>query len=142
MEDLTNLDLAYAPPFGSAKDPAIIAGMVAQNALRGLVPLVTPAELARLLESGEELQIVDVRESYEFELGALPNAVNIPVGELRTRLGELDRDRPVILYDGDGHQGYVAARVLLQRGFGQVFALTGGFTVWSVYQTLRSEVMV
>lgn len=135
VEDLANLDLAYAPPFGSAKDPVIIAGMVAQNALRGLSPLITSAELIDRMNNGDALQIVDVRESYESVLGSLPDAVNMPINEVRGRLHELKAVLPTVLCDSDGHQAYVAARILLQSGFEQVFAMTGGLA-WSAYQAL------
>jgi len=138
VEDLTNLDLAYAPPFGSAKDPAIVAGMHAQNAWREQVQVLTPRELAEALEGGLPLQVVDVREPYEYAVGALPGAVNIPLDELRSRLGELDAARETVVYDGNGQKGYWAARILAQRGF-RVSSLTGGLVVWSAYQASRQK---
>lgn len=131
-EDLTNLDLAYAPPFGAAKDPAIVAGMVLQNIGREQLRVVTPAELQARLKAGLPLQILDVRQPYEYDLGALPGAVNIPVDEVRHRLAELDPTAETIVYDGNGSKAYLAVRVLVQRGFGSVASLTGGYTVWPV----------
>lgn len=140
VDDLTNLDLAYAPPFGSAKDPAIIAGMAAQNAVRGQMKLITPAELLTRLEAGEDLQVVDVREAYEFMLGSAPGAVNIPELEIRERIGELDPNKETVVLDTNGHHGYFAARILMQRDFGSVANLSGGFVLLSAYAASRAAV--
>lgn len=132
--DLTNLDLAYAPPFGSAKDPAVVAGMAAQNILRGVMPAVTPADLAGRLAASEPLQVVDVRQPFEWEIGQVPGSVNLPIDEVRSRLAELDPDQMTVVYDQNGSKAYVAARILMQRGFRQVHTLSGGFVLWSAYQ--------
>ncbi|MFZ5817161.1 MAG: FAD-dependent oxidoreductase [Bacillota bacterium] len=142
VDDLTNLDLAYAPPFGSAKDPAIVAGMVAQNLRRGQLQAITPGALLDRLEAGAELQIVDVRNSYEYEVGAIPGAVNIPVDELRKRLHELDPSRETVVYDRSGSTAYVAARQLVQQGFGSVSSLTGGYLLFPVVQMQRMQRML
>ncbi|MHB9144869.1 MAG: FAD-dependent oxidoreductase [Symbiobacteriia bacterium] len=139
VDDLTNLDLAYAPPFGSAKDPVIVAGMVAQNVLSGQLPDMLPMELQARLAAGDTLQIVDVRDIHEFAVDSLPGAVNIPVDELRGRLHELDRDLPTVVYDAAGQKSYVAARILLQNGFAETRSLMGGFTLWSAYEAMRSQ---
>ncbi|HYG60153.1 MAG TPA: FAD-dependent oxidoreductase, partial [Symbiobacteriaceae bacterium] len=131
VDDLTNLDLAYAPPFASAKDPAVVVGMVAQNILRGQARAVTPVALAARLEAGDPLQVVDVREPHEYLVDALPGAVNIPLDELRGRLGELSSAQETVVYDENGQKAYWASRVLAQQGFRSVAALTGGFVVWS-----------
>lgn len=136
VEDLTNLDLAYAPPFGSAKDPTVVAGMHAQNIWREQVQVMTPRELTEALESGQSLQVLDVREPYEHAVDALPGAVNIPLDQLRSRIGELDAARETVVYDGNGQKAYWAARILAQRGF-RVRSLTGGLVVWSAYQASR-----
>jgi rhodanese-related sulfurtransferase len=137
--DLTNLDLAYAPPFGSAKDPAIVAGMVAQNAGREQLKLITPKELLRRLESGAPAQVLDVRPSYEHEMGAVPGAINIPVDEVRHRLKELNPAMETVVYDGNGSKAYLAARVLMQHGFASVRMLTGGYTLWPIFQALAAR---
>jgi rhodanese-related sulfurtransferase len=133
VEQLVNLDLAYAPPFGSAKDPAIVAGMVAQNSLRSQISLVTPAVLSVMLLSQPDLQLIDVRPSYEANLGGVPGAINIYLDELRGRLAELDVNRPTVVYDQTGAKGYVAARILAGYGF-PVQSLSGGFVAWSAYE--------
>jgi NADPH-dependent 2,4-dienoyl-CoA reductase/sulfur reductase-like enzyme/rhodanese-related sulfurtransferase len=136
VDDLTNLDLAYAPPFGSAKDPAVVAGMMAQNVLRGQVGVVAPSALLDRLAAGDRLQLVDVRESYEYEIGALPGAVNIPIDQLRGRLGVLDPLLPTVVYDQTGKNAYLGARILSQRGFGDVATLSGGYALWPVAESL------
>jgi len=138
VTDITNLDLAYAPPFGSAKDPVIVAGMAGQNIAQGKLPVITAAELNERLEAGEALQVVDVRQPYEWEMGSVPGAVNIPSDEVRFRLGELDPALPTVVYDVNGQKGYLAVRTLLQNGFSSVVSLTGGFTLWGGYQARRA----
>ncbi|HET9957029.1 MAG TPA: FAD-dependent oxidoreductase [Polyangiaceae bacterium] len=119
LEDLAALDLAYAPQFSSAKDPVHMAAFVAQNDRQRLCPSTD--------EVPRGVQLLDVRTRPEFERGALPNAVNIPLDELRERLGELDPHEPVVVYCEVGIRGYAATRILLQRGFRHVQNLKGGY---------------
>jgi NADPH-dependent 2,4-dienoyl-CoA reductase/sulfur reductase-like enzyme/rhodanese-related sulfurtransferase len=121
--DLENLDLAYSPPFGSANDPVNTAGFVAGHIARGDLPTVAP-ETWR--PNGDYL--LDVRDPDEVEeSGALGNAVNIPLGQLRDRLEELPRDRRIVTYCQKGQRGYLAACALRGRGFDNVANLRGGF---------------
>lgn len=138
VAQLSNLDLAYAPPFGSAKDPAIVAGMVAENIRRGTLRTITPERLLERLEAGEDLQVVDVRNAYEFDMGAVPGAVNIPVDELRGRIGELDPARETVVYDRTGATAYVAARVLMQQGF-SASSLAGGYALFPAAEAVRMQ---
>ncbi|MDD3155285.1 MAG: DsrE/DsrF/DrsH-like family protein, partial [Victivallaceae bacterium] len=124
--ELGELELAYAPPYSSAKDPVNFAGFIAGNVLSGRSNIVTPDSLP------EDAQIVDVREKAEFELGALPGAVNVPLGELRDRLSELDNDRPIVVYCQVGLRGYLAERILKQHGR-TVFNLSGGYLTWRMF---------
>ncbi len=133
--DLQALELAYAPPFSSAKDPVNMAGYVAGNMLQGDVHMISSAELLALPEQHER-QIVDVREPDEFNLGAVPGAVNIPLGELRRRLEELNRGKELIVYCSVGLRSYLAARILVQHGFKQVRSLDGGYRL---YRAMRDE---
>ena len=120
--DLESLDLAYAPPFGSANDPVNTAGFVADHIVRGDVATIAPEDWK---PSGEFL--LDVRENNEVaESGTLPNAVHIPLGELRDRMGELPRDRKILVYCHKGQRGYLAACALKGSGFENVANLRGG----------------
>ncbi len=127
VDELEELDLAYAPQFSSARDPVIMAGLVAANALRNGLDVITCPVLRERIGAGETIRVVDVRTPSEFASGHLPNAVNIPVDELRDRLTELDPTVQTVVYCKVGFRGYLAARILQQNGFGQVKNLTGGF---------------
>jgi NADPH-dependent 2,4-dienoyl-CoA reductase/sulfur reductase-like enzyme/rhodanese-related sulfurtransferase len=126
VRDLAGLDLAYAPPYGSAKDPIHLAAFAACNQLDGIETFVdADADLA-----GK--QVVDVRTTGEVAkvpLAGTPQAVNIPVDELRDRLGELDPAAETVVSCGVGLRAHVAARILLQSGFSDVKNLSGGSTV-------------
>ena len=119
---LKELELAYAPPYSSAKDPVNMAGFVAENILNGLVRLAEWNET----ETDPEAVILDVREEEETVAYALPGAVNIPLGQLRARLGELDRSRRYIVFCAVGVRSYNAARILRQNGFVNVKIYPGG----------------
>ena len=121
--DLENLDLAYSPPFGSANDPVNTAGFVAGHIARGDIATVAPETWK---PDGELL--LDVRDADELaEFGKLQNAVNIPLAQLRDRLGELPRNRRIITYCQKGQRGYLAACALHGHGFENVANLRGGF---------------
>jgi NADPH-dependent 2,4-dienoyl-CoA reductase/sulfur reductase-like enzyme/rhodanese-related sulfurtransferase len=121
LEDLTQLDLAYAPQFGSAKDPVHLAAFVALNQESGMLPAVAPWQLP------QGAQLVDVRTTSEFERGHLPGSIHIPVDELRERVTQLDSTKPVVIYCQVGQRGHVATQVLRQHGFQQVFNMKGGY---------------
>jgi NADPH-dependent 2,4-dienoyl-CoA reductase/sulfur reductase-like enzyme/rhodanese-related sulfurtransferase len=123
--DLEEMELSYAPQFGSAKDPVNMAGFVAAGLLRGDHP---QADMALALDGppDDRTVLLDVRTPTEFAAGHLPGAVNIPVDELRDRIGEVPRDRRILAYCQVGQRGYVATRILLQKGF-DVANLGGGY---------------
>jgi NADPH-dependent 2,4-dienoyl-CoA reductase/sulfur reductase-like enzyme/rhodanese-related sulfurtransferase len=108
--DLEEAELCYAPQFGSAKDPVNFAGMVAADVLRGDMPLSHWASL-------DGAFLLDVREPVELAVERLPSAVNIPLGQLRARLGDLPRDREIHVVCRSGQRAYYATRILLQNGF-------------------------
>jgi rhodanese-related sulfurtransferase len=110
MYDLEESELAYAPPFGSAKDPVNFAGMVAVDILRDDMPLSH-------WDAVEGGFLLDVRQPAELTMEHVPGAVNIPLPELRARLGELPRDREILVFCRSGQRAYYATRVLLQNGF-------------------------
>lgn len=134
--DLEETELAYAPQFGSAKDPVNMLGFVAAGILRGDHPPLYVEELP----SGETADdaatefILDVRSPSEFAAGHLPNAVNIPIEELRARLAELPRDRTIAAYCQVGQRGYLATRLLAQHGY-DVRNLSGGYTTYRSVQS-------
>jgi NADPH-dependent 2,4-dienoyl-CoA reductase/sulfur reductase-like enzyme/rhodanese-related sulfurtransferase len=117
--DLEEAELCYAPPFGSAKDPVNFAGMVAADVLRGDMPLSH-------WDSTDGAFLLDVREPAELAVEQARDAVNIPLGQLRARLGELPRDRDILVICRSGQRAYYATRILLQNGF-KARNLSGGF---------------
>ena len=123
---LGELELAYAPPYSSAKDPVNFAGFVAEDILTGKSDVVYADAIPA------DAQIVDVREPDEHELGAVPGAVNLPLGQIRDRLGELDKSRLVVAYCQVGLRGYLAERILKQNGF-RAANLSGGWLAWKMF---------
>jgi NADPH-dependent 2,4-dienoyl-CoA reductase/sulfur reductase-like enzyme/rhodanese-related sulfurtransferase len=128
--DLEEMELAYSPQYGSAKDPVNMAGFVAGGLLRNDHPQVD-VEAVVATPAGESPYLVDVRTPQEYAGGHIPGAVNLPVDELRSRLGELPRDRQIAVYCQVGQRGYLATRILRQSGF-QTANVGGG------YETYRS----
>lgn len=122
--DLEEAELCYAPQYGSAKDPVNMAGMIAANTVRGDLTLGAWEEAAE----GPGL-VLDVREPREYERGHIPGAVNLPLGQLRGRLGELPRDRRLLVCCQVGQRAYYATRILAQRGF-EAALLSGGYRTW------------
>ena len=125
MDDIAELELAYAPPYGSAKDPVNMAGMVAQNVLDGTLTLWYPKDLPTVLDTS---LILDVRSAGEYRRGHLPKALNIPHTELRARLDEVREaaaGRPVRVHCASGFRSYLAHRVLVAAGFDSA-NLSGG----------------
>ena len=129
--DLEEVELAYAPQFGSAKDPINMAGFVAAGLIRGDHPQIDVEKVLATPEA-ERPYLVDVRTSQEFSQGAIPGAVNIPVDELRSRLSELPRDQPIVVYCQVGQRGYLATRILLQTGF-QAVNIGGGYKTFKLF---------
>ncbi|MGA7157469.1 MAG: FAD-dependent oxidoreductase [Acidobacteriaceae bacterium] len=127
MKDLAEVELAYAPPFGSAKDPVNIAGMVAQDVLDNEVQLAQWSEVAGL--DPDATLLLDVRRADERANGFIPGSVHIPLNELRYRISELPRNREIVLSCQSGQRSYFASRILMQHGF-RVRNLTGGYKTW------------
>ena len=119
---LKELELAYAPPYSSAKDPVNMAGFVAENILRGLVKLADWNEP----DNDPDAVLLDVREDAERMAYELPNALAIPLGDLRKRMGELDKSKKYIVFCTVGVRSYNAARILMQSGFANVKVYPGG----------------
>jgi rhodanese-related sulfurtransferase len=126
--DLEEMELAYAPQFGSAKDPVNMAGFVAAGMLRGDHPQIDYAAF-RAIPAANRPLLLDVRTTEEFAAGHIPDAVNIPVDELRARLAELPKDREIVAYCQVGQRGYLATRILRQKGL-NVVNLSGGYKTY------------
>lgn len=129
VNDLTELELCYAPPFSSAKDPVNMAGFVAQNVLAGKSHVIAWKDIEELEK--EDYMLLDVRTDEEFANGHMKGAVNIPVDDLRSRLSELDKNKTIVEYCQVGLRGYIADRILSQNGF-KVLNVTGGFRTSSI----------
>ncbi len=129
--DLEEMELAYSPQYGSAKDPINMAGFVASGLLRGQHPQVD-VEAVLAAPANEKPYLLDVRTPLEFAAGHIPGAVNIPVDELRQRLSELPRDRTIAAYCQVGQRGYLATRILLQAGF-QAVNIGGGYKTYRLF---------
>lgn len=130
--DLQELELAYAPPYSSAKDPVNMAGYVASNTLMGHHPIIQWYELQGL--DKESTLILDTRTREEYRMGAIPGSVNIPLDELRQNLDKIEdyKDKDVIVYCRSGQRSYMATRILMQNGFSKVGNLSGGYLTWSI----------
>jgi NADPH-dependent 2,4-dienoyl-CoA reductase/sulfur reductase-like enzyme/rhodanese-related sulfurtransferase len=124
VHDLAEAELCYAPQYGAAKDPVNVAGMMAQNALRGDMPLADWKQLG-----STPAHLVDVREPDEFANGHLEGATNLPLSQLRRRVEEVPRDREVWVYCAAGQRAYFAQRLLRQRGI-DAKNLSGGYATW------------
>lgn len=129
IADLTELELSYAPPYSSAKDPVNMAGYTAENVLSGMTRVFVPAELAE--RDPASTILVDVRTEMEHANGHIEDSLNIPVDELRARLDELDPSKEIWVYCQVGLRGYTASRILLQKGF-RVRNLTGGYKTYQM----------
>ena len=123
--DLEEVELCYAPQYGSAKDAVNMAGFVASGVLRGDHPIIHADDVLKVTDSDKSV-LLDVRTEQEFARGHLPAACNIPLEVLRDQLSELSRDRPIIAYCYVGQRGYMATRLLQQQGF-DVANLSGGY---------------
>ena len=120
--DLVKIELAYAPPYSSAKDPVNMAGYVACNIIEGLS---TPITYDEYKEKEDEYTLIDIREEPEFSMSTLEGAILMPLTTLRSRLGELDKEKEYVTYCAVGLRGYLAERILKQEGF-KVKYLQGG----------------
>ena len=138
VEDLENLDLAYAPPFGAAKDPIIMAGMNHSNSFRGELGTITPAELAEKLADAN-LQLIDVRNPKEWEEGTIQGAITIPLDQLRNHLNELDPNKETVVYCRSGQRSYFGSCILRNSGFNNLKNLTGGSLSWGIYTKSRQS---
>ncbi len=127
VEDLVDLELCYAPPFGSAKDPVNLAGMIGDNVQHERVSLAQWSDVEKLAQNA---QLVDVRDPAEVAKGSIPGAIHIPLNDLRARLSELPKDKELLVFCQSGQRSYNACRILLQSGYA-CRNLSGAYKTWS-----------
>ena len=132
--DLTELELAYAPPFSSAKDPVNMIGFAIENILTGLVKQHHWYDIAKLPKDGSII-LLDVRTDKEYETGAIEGSIHIPLNQLRDRLHELDASKTIYVNCRSGQRSYIACRILTQHGFA-CSNLSGGY---EFYHAVISE---
>lgn len=125
VSDLFHLDLAYAPPFSTAKDPVMYSGMILENAEHRGRKLITPSEL---IARRDLYTVVDVRSAKDYSNGHIDGALNIPHEELRDRLSELKRDDRIVVHCNKGTTGNAAQNLLLNMGFKDVYNISGGYS--------------
>jgi NADPH-dependent 2,4-dienoyl-CoA reductase/sulfur reductase-like enzyme/peroxiredoxin family protein/rhodanese-related sulfurtransferase/TusA-related sulfurtransferase len=126
--DLQEIEHAYAPPFSSAKDPVNQAGFNAENIIRGLFKPLSPYQFKK--RSITDSFVLDVRTDEEYSIGSIDGALHLNVDDLRNHLNRIPKDKKVMIYCGVGLRGYVAARILRQNGYDDVYNLSGGLKVY------------
>ncbi|MGE5351606.1 MAG: FAD-dependent oxidoreductase [Acidobacteriota bacterium] len=127
LEDLSELDLAYAPPYNTANDPVNIAAFIGMNDIVGYSPLRTPAQVISELETKDTL-ILDVRTVGEQAKAPLCRALHIPADEIRDRLGEIPKDRTIYILSKDGFLGHTSLQILKAEGYKNIFNIAGGYS--------------
>jgi NADPH-dependent 2,4-dienoyl-CoA reductase/sulfur reductase-like enzyme/rhodanese-related sulfurtransferase/TusA-related sulfurtransferase len=137
--DLEELELTYAPPYGSAKDAVNMAGFVASNFLRGDMPIRQWHDIKEFNSNGGVL--LDVRTVEEYQARNIQGSINIPIEELRDRMNEVPKGKPILAYCEVGYRSYLATRVLLQNGFDEVYDLTGGFKTYEMASATTEEIV-
>lgn len=135
--DLEKLELAYAPPYSSAKDPVNIAGYTAANILKGDHEIFHWNDVASI--DRQKALLLDVRDVMEYELGTIEGAVNIPLDEIRSRLDEIPRDKDIYVFCQAGLRGYIAYRILKQKGYRFVKNLSGGYKTYHLAVSKQSS---
>ena len=136
-DELKDLDLAYAPPYSSAKDPVNMAGFVAENIKNGIVKQFYYENIPSLRER-DDVILLDTRTPFEYMRGHAEDFVNIPLDDLRERLGELEKDKKIYVMCQSGLRSYLATRILMQNGF-DAYNFAGGFRL---YSTIKNEEML
>jgi NADPH-dependent 2,4-dienoyl-CoA reductase/sulfur reductase-like enzyme/rhodanese-related sulfurtransferase len=136
VSDLFHLDLAYAPPFSTTKDPVMYTGMILDNAINTPRKIVKPVELLEGVVDKEDVVIIDTRVPKQYAAGHVDGAVNIPHTEIRKELKNLDKEKTIITYCNKGVTGNAVQNILLNSGFEKVYNISGGN---SNYQTQKTE---
>ena len=137
--ELEDLALCYAPPYGNASDAVNTLGTMAENVLNGRVKFISPFS-GEWGQMAAEAMIIDVRPPEMFEKGHLPHAINIPQTAIRNNLSSIPQDKPVVLYCNRSIRAYVAAALLNNRGFDNIYVLSGGLYLYNeIEQNLREQ---
>jgi len=137
--DLEELELTYAPPYGSAKDPVNMAGFVAANYLRKDMPIWHWHDFTDITNNGSVL--LDVRTKEEFAARTIDGSINIPIEEIRNRLDDIPHDKSIYVYCEVGYRSYLALRILMQNGYNEVYELTGGYKIFEMANATTEEIM-
>ncbi len=140
ITDLSQLDLAYAPPFSPAKDPLVVAGFVAENINEDKCSQISTEDYKKFIETtNEDFTLIDVRNKDEYQAGHISKAINIPLPVLRREIELLDKGKKTIIYCQKGLRGYVARLILKHNGFENTVSIAGGFKIWEM---MKEEVSV
>ena len=134
VEDLFHLDLAYAPPFSTTKDPVMYTGMILDNAITRGRELITSEQLDNLIESGVEYSLIDARATSQYEKAHIESAENIPHAKIRERAEDLNKDTITITYCNKGVTGNATQNILINKGFKKVYNLSGGHKHYNALQ--------
>ncbi|AUS05574.1 FAD-dependent oxidoreductase [Pseudotamlana carrageenivorans] len=138
MADLSQLDLAYAPPFSPAKDPVVVTGFVAENVRLGKSEQISVEDLDAFMKATaqDDYMLLDVRTANEHEKGTIPGAINIPLDDLRNHVHAVkNRNKKVIIFCQKGLRGYLAESILRNNGIQDIANVAGGFKIWNMYST-------
>ncbi|WP_217077427.1 FAD-dependent oxidoreductase [Clostridium baratii] len=137
VEELFHLDLAYAPPFSTTKDPVHYTGMILDNALNNNRPIIKSKEAQKLIDKDEKVQIIDARVNKQYEVAHVDKAVNMPHVSLREQLKTLDKEIMTITYCNKGVTGNAAQNILINAGFKKVYNLSGGHKFYNAIKNKK-----
>lgn len=135
--DMQEFEQAYAPPFSSAKDPVNMAGLVAENIMKGIVRIIHWNDIREL--DLKDVVLIDTRTPDEFKLGSIEGSVNISLQTIRERLDEIPKNKKIIVFCGTGLRSYFSVRILMQNGFNEVYNLSGGYITYEAATQKQSN---
>lgn len=139
VQDLVHLDLAYAPPFSTTKDPVMYTGMIQENAIYGKRPVMTIKELDELASSGKKVRIVDARVVKQYEASHVENAINVPHSAARAFAKDLEKDTITVTYCNKGTTGNAVQNIFLNSGVEHVYNLSGGHKTYLRYLKMKKK---
>ena len=128
VSDLFHLDLAYAPPFSTTKDPVMYTGMILDNAINKERVLITSEELKDLIKSGKKVEIIDTRIQNSYEKGHIDKAISVPHSQFRNSIKNMDKDTIAVTYCNKGITGNATQNILINKGFKEIYNISGGYT--------------